>query len=294
MKADLENKTIIVTGANSGIGKAAVIQLAARGATVIMACRSPERGAKALEDVRVKTNNEKVELLTLDLSSQASIRQFTAAFLKRHNRLDVLIHNAANFDHSLKKPVLTADGVETIFATNHIGPFLLTHLLLDTLKASAPSRIITVASKGLMVYPFLDIEFDNLNGERKFNTQDAYYHSKLAQIMFTYDLAQRLKGTGVSVNCVRVTNVAIPDERLDHLPTWLKKIYALKRKMAITPEQQAETYVYLAADPAVQAISGAYWDEKNRQVKSNQNSYNQQTWAKLWVESERLAGIIKA
>lgn len=294
MKADLENKTIIVTGANSGIGKAAVMQLAARGANVVMACRSPERGAKALEDVRAKTNNEKVELLTLDLSSQASIRQFAAAFLKRHERLDVLIHNAANFDHSLKKPVLTADGVETIFATNHIGPFLLTHLLLEPLKASAPSRIITVASKGLMVYPFLDIEFDNLNGERKFNTQDAYYHSKLAQIMFTYELARRLQGTGVSVNCVRVTNVAIPDERLEHLPTWLKKIYALKRKMAITPEQQAETYVYLAADPVVQAISGAYWDEKNRQVKSNQNSYNQQTWARLWVESERLAGIIKS
>jgi hypothetical protein len=93
------------------------------------------------------------------------------------------------------------------------------------------------------------------------------------------------------VNCVRVTNVAIPDERLDHLPTWLKKIYALKRKMAITPEKQAETYVYLAADPAVQDISGAYWDENSRQVRSNQNSYNQQTWAKLWVESERLAGI---
>jgi NAD(P)-dependent dehydrogenase (short-subunit alcohol dehydrogenase family) len=153
--------------------------------------------------------------------------------------------------------------------------------------------MITVASKGLVTYPFLDIEFDNLNGERKFSTQHTYYHSKLAQVMFTYDLAERLKGTGVTVNCVRVTNVAIPDERLTHLPVWLRKIYHLKRSMSITPERQAETYVYLAADPAVQDISGRYWDENNQQVRSNRNSYNQETWKKLWNESIRMARIEK-
>ena len=231
--------------------------------------------------------------MQVDMSDQASIRQFVEAFKLRHSHLDVLIHNAANFDHTLKKPTLTGDGVETIFATNHIGVFLMTRLLLDTLKASAPSRIITVASKGLITYPFLDIEFDNLNGERKFSTQHAYYHSKLAQVMFTYDLAERLKGTGVTVNCVRVTNVAIPDERLTHLPAWLRKIYHLKRSMSITPERQAETYVYLAADPAVQDISGSYWDENNQQVRSNQKTYNRETWKRLWDESERLAGIQK-
>jgi NAD(P)-dependent dehydrogenase (short-subunit alcohol dehydrogenase family) len=294
MGYDLENKTIIITGANSGIGKAATIQLAKLGATIVMACRSPERGIEALGEVSKEAKSQKIELLCIDLSSHESIQRFVETFMKRHNRLDILIHNAANFDHSLKRPVLTADGVETIFATNHIGVFLLTHLLLDTLKASAPSRIITVASKGLMVYPFLDIEFNNLNGERKFSAQHAYYQSKLAQIMFTYELARRLKGTGVTVNCVRVTNVAIPDERLDYLPAWLKKIYALKRKMAITPEQQAETHVYLAADPTIQDVSGAYWDENNHQVRSNQKSYNQQTWAKLWRESEWLAGITKS
>jgi NAD(P)-dependent dehydrogenase (short-subunit alcohol dehydrogenase family) len=168
---------------------------------------------------------------------------------------------------------------------------LLTHLLLDSLKQSAPSRIITVASKGLMTYPFLDIEFDNLNGERKFSTQHAYYHAKLAQVMFTYDLAEQLKGTGVTVNCVRVTNVAIPDERLTHLPTWLRKIYNLKRKMAITPERQAETYIYLAADPELEKVTGRYWDENNKQVNSNKNSYNQTTWHKLKEVTEKLAGI---
>ncbi len=291
MGYNIEGKTIIITGANSGIGKAAAVKLAALGARVIMACRSVQRGAQALEDVRRQSNSQEVEMLQVDMASQQSIRQFAGDFRAQHERLDVLIHNAANFDHSLKKPVLTADGVETVFATNHIGVFLMTHLLLDMLKASAPSRIITVASKGLITYPFLDIEFDNLNGERKFNTQHAYYHSKLAQVMFTYHLAEKLKGSGVTVNCVRVTNVAIPDERLAHLPAWMRNIYKLKRGMSITPEQQADTYVYLAADPAVQAITGGYWDENNHQVRSNRSSYRGETWERLWRESERLAGI---
>ena len=291
MTYNLDQKTIIITGANSGIGKAAAIQLARLGATVVMVCRSAQRGAQALEDVRQASGSDKVELMLVDLASQASIRQFAADFKQRHPRLDVLIHNAANFDHTLKQATLTADGVETIFATNHLSVFLLTQLLLDTLKASAPSRIITVASKGLTMYPFLDIEFDNLNGERKFSTQHAYYHSKQAQIMFTYDLAERRKGSGVTVNCVRVTNVAIPDERLAHLPKWLLKIYHLKRGMAITPERQAETYVYLAADPAVQDITGGYWDENNQQVRSNAKSYDRETWKRLWEVSSRMTGI---
>ncbi len=291
MTYNLTGKTIIITGANSGIGKAAAVQLAQSGATVIMACRSAERGARALAEVREAAHSQNVALMQVDMASQASIRQFADAFLAQYPRLDVLIHNAANFDHTLKRPLLTADGVETIFATNHIGIFLMTRLLLARLKASAPSRIITVASKGLVTYPFLDIEFDNLNGERKFDTQHAYYHSKQAQVMFTYDLAQRLQGSGVTVNCVRVTNVALPDERLGHLPGWQRTIYKLKRRMSITPERQAQTYVYLAADPAVQQITGGYWDENNRQVRSNAKSYNQETWQKLWNVSESLAGI---
>lgn len=291
MITDLAGKTIIITGANSGIGKAAAIQLARLNANVVLACRSRERGTAALHDVQQAAGNGQVELMQVDLASQASIRQFASEFKQRHNRLDVLIHNAANFDHTLKQATLTPDGVETIFATNHVGVFLLTMLLLDMLKASAPSRVITVASKGLITYPFLNIEFDNLNGEKKFSTQHAYYHSKLAQVMFTYDLAERLKDSGVTVNCVRVTNVAIPDDRLTHLPGWLRKVYALKRSMSITPERQAETYVYLAADSGVQGVTGGYWDENNRQVRSNQNSYNRETQQRLWAVTEKLAGL---
>ena len=291
MAYQLDAKTIIITGANSGIGKAAAIQLAKLGATVIMACRSAERGARALDEVRQVSGSHKAALMQVDMASQASIRNFAAEFKQRYARLDVLIHNAANFDHTLKQATLTEDGVETIFATNHLGVFLMTRLLLDVLKSSAPSRIITVASKGLTLYPALEIEFDNLNGERKFSTQHAYYHSKQAQVMFTYDLAERLKGSGVTVNCVRVTNVAIPDERLTHLPKWLLKIYQLKRSMAITPEQQAETYVYLAADPAVQDTTGGYWDEHNQMVRSNAKSYNRETWRRLWDVSSKLTGL---
>jgi NAD(P)-dependent dehydrogenase (short-subunit alcohol dehydrogenase family) len=291
MNYNLTNKTIIVTGANSGIGKAATIQLAKLGATVIMACRSLDRGSKALEEVKESAASEKVALMQLDLSSQASIKKFAEDFKDKYKKLDVLIHNAANFDHTLKVPTLTEDKVETVFATNHVGIVLLTHLLLDLLKQNAPSRIITVASKGLMTYPFLDIEFDNLNGERKFNLQHAYYHAKLAQVMYTYDLAEQLKGTGVTVNCVRVTNVAVPDERLTHLPVLLRKIYNLKRKMAITPERQAETYVFLASDPELEKVTGGYWDENNKQVNSSKNSYNQATRQKLREVTEKMAGI---
>ena len=291
MKNNLKEKTILITGANSGIGKAAAIQLAGLGANVVMACRSMERGSRALDEVKSASSNPNVSLMQLDLSSQDSIRKFTDEFKKSHQRLDVLIHNAANFDLSMKKPVLTADGIETIFATNHVGPVLLTHLLMDLLKSSAPSRILTVASKGLTMHPFLDIEFDNLNGERKFSPEHAYYLSKLAQVMYTYSKAEELQGSGVTINCVRVTNVALPDERIAHLPEWQQKVYKMKRKMSITPERQAATYTFLASDPSLENISGKYWDENNQQVDSSKASYNRETWKKLYTVTQKMAGI---
>ncbi|HSK88539.1 MAG TPA: SDR family oxidoreductase [Anaerolineales bacterium] len=291
MNYNLTGKTIIVTGANAGIGKAAAIQLAQLGAHVVMMSRNAERGEKAVQDVRSASSSDRVELILVDMASQTSVRNAVSEFLSRHARLDVLIHNAANFDHRLKKPVLTDDGLETVFATNHVNIVLMTELLLDTLKTSAPSRIITVASKGLISYPFLDIEFDNMQGQKKFNMQHAYYHSKQAQIMFTFELAQRLNSTGVTVNCVRVGNVAIPDTRLDHLPSWLVRIYHAKRKFAITPEKMAETYVWLAGDPSLQDVTGGYWDAPNVPVKANKNAYNPETQKRLWEVSKTLANV---
>jgi NAD(P)-dependent dehydrogenase (short-subunit alcohol dehydrogenase family) len=291
MSYDLQNKVIIITGANSGIGKAAAIQLARCGATVVMACRSRERSAQALVDVRQESNSPQVYLMEVDMSSQKSIHQFADDFLRQYQRLDVLIHNAANFDHSLKKRTFTPEGLETVFATNHLGPFLLTHLLLERLKVSAPSRVITVASKGLITYPFLNIEFDNLYGEQHFNMQHAYYHSKQAQVMFTFELADRLRGTGVTAHCVRVGNVAIPDDRLAHLPKWMLKMYEAKRKFSMTPEQMAETYVWLAADPVGEQKTGGYWDAPGVEVKANRKAYNKDTQKKLWDVSTILARL---
>ncbi|MDF2718456.1 MAG: retinol dehydrogenase 14, partial [Paenibacillus sp.] len=186
---DMTGKVSLITGANAGIGKRAAKRLAALGSEVIVVCRNAVSGAAAVEEIRRDTGNVKVELLQADMSSQRSVRFLADEVRTNYRRLDVLIHNAANFDLILKKPLITDDGVETIFATNHLGPFLLTHLLLDMLKRTAPSRIITIASKGLLTFPGLTIEFDNLNGEKKFSPTHAYYHSKLAQLMFTYDLA---------------------------------------------------------------------------------------------------------
>jgi NAD(P)-dependent dehydrogenase (short-subunit alcohol dehydrogenase family) len=291
MQYNLKDKVIIITGANSGIGKAAAIQLARLGASVVVATRSKERGQRAVEDIRRTANNFEVEFIQVDMSSQESIRHFAGVFNQCYERLDALIHNAANFDHRQKEPVLTQESLETVFATNHLGPFLLTHLLLDMLKASAPSRIITVSSKGLISYPFLEIEFDNLYGERRFSMQHAYYHSKQAQVMFTFTLAERLQGTGVSVHCVRVGNVAIPDERLAHLPKWMLKMYELKRKFSMTPEKMAETYVWLAADPVGEQYTGRYWDAPGVEVKANKNAYNKEAQKRLWALSELLTGV---
>jgi NAD(P)-dependent dehydrogenase (short-subunit alcohol dehydrogenase family) len=289
----MKEKVIIITGANSGIGKAASIQLAKLGATVVMACRSNERGTSALDEVRNVAESTNVELIQVDMSSQKSIRQFVTDFTRRHENLHVLIHNAANFDHTQKEPIFTADGFETIFATNHLGPFLLTRLLLNMLKAGAPSRIITVASKGLISYPFLDIEFDNLYGERYFSVQHAYYHSKLAQVMFTFYLADCLRGTGVSAHCVRVGNVAIPDERLAHLHPWVRRLYELKRKFSMTPEKMAQTYVWLATDPVGEKETGKYWDAPGVEVKANKNAYNKKTQKRLWALSELFTSSVE-
>lgn len=151
--------------------------------------------------------------------------------------------------------------------------------------------MITVASKGLISYPFLGIEFDNLYGEQSFNMQHAYYHSKQAQVMFTFDLAEHLCGTGVTAHCVRVGNVAIPDDRLTHLPKWMLKMYEAKRKFSMTPEQMAETYVWLAADPIGEQKTGGYWDAPNVEVKANRKAYNKETQKKLWDVSTMLARL---
>jgi NAD(P)-dependent dehydrogenase (short-subunit alcohol dehydrogenase family) len=267
----MNKKVCVITGANSGIGKAAAVQIAQQGHQVVMACRSRERGEAALQDVRRESGSDLAELMVLDMSSQASIRAFAAAFLAKYAVCDVLIHNAATFDIRQKARKVTDEGIESIWATNHVGPVLLTNLLLEALQRSEQGRVITISSKGLAVYPFLKVDLaDPEFKQRKFSVQKAYYQSKLAQVMYTYWLAEELGKTAVTVNSIRVTNVKIDvDTRYAGMPKLARRLYSLKSKFSISPEKMAETYTYLALSPEVSQTTGAYFDDPKHIVTSS-------------------------
>jgi NAD(P)-dependent dehydrogenase (short-subunit alcohol dehydrogenase family) len=270
----MNQKTCIITGANSGIGKEAARQIAQEGHRVIMACRSPQRGEEALNEIRQTTGSDIVDLMIVDMSSQASIRAFAREFLTKIETLDVLIHNAAAFDIRQKELVFTEEGIEKVWATNHVGPVLLTDLLLPALKRSEQGRVITISSKGLVAYPRIQVDLDDPEfRRRKFSVQKAYYQSKLAQVMYTYWLAEQVRATEITVNSIRVTNVQIDvDKRYPGLPALLRKMYALKSRFSISPAQMAETYTYLATSPEVRQTTGTYFDDPNQIVSSSDYS----------------------
>lgn len=285
----MTQKVCIITGGNSGIGKAAAIQIAQQGHKVIIACRDQQRGEAALADIRQQAGSDSVELMLVDMSLQASIRAFAQAFLAKHDVVDVLIHNAAAFDIRQKQIAFTEEGVEKVWATNHIGPVLLTDLLLAALKRSDQGRIITISSKGLVTYPFLKVNLgDPEFKERKFSVQKAYYQSKQAQVMYTYWLAKTLANTAVTANAIRVTNVQIDvDERYPNLPPLLRKMYAIKSRFAITPEVMAETYTYLALSPDLAQTSGKYFDDPSHIVNSSAYTHEWDNIEKVMAATRR-------
>lgn len=263
-----EKKICLITGANAGIGKAAAVQIAEAGYRVIIGCRNKERGAAALNEIKERGKSNDVELLIIDMASQRSIRAAVDALAYR--QVDVLIHNAADFDISRKTPEFSEENIETVWATNHLGPVLLTNLLADKLKQSEQTRVITVASKGLVMHPFLKVSLDDPEfKERPYSVEKAYYQSKLAQVMYTYWLAGELKDTRITVNCIRVTNVKIDIERYPNLSDKMKSIYAMKSKFAISPEDMARTYTHLATSQDLSSVTGKYFDEKNKEVSSS-------------------------
>lgn len=271
----MEKRICIITGANAGIGRAAAGQIADAGLHVIMACRNQERGEAARELLLKENPGRSLELQLLDMSSQSSIRRFAQQITETYPTIDVLIHNAAAFDISQKHPEYTLDGIESVWATNHIGPVLLTELLLDTLKTSTDARIITIASKGLIVKPNLKIRLDDPEFRKdRFSVTKAYYQSKRAQVMYTYYLSEQLKATPVTVNCIRVTNVRIDITRYPDLSNFLKWLYSIKSKKSITPQQMANTYTYAAISPELKGKTGLYLDEHNKPVKSVNYTYD--------------------
>jgi NAD(P)-dependent dehydrogenase (short-subunit alcohol dehydrogenase family) len=273
---NLTGKISIVTGANSGIGKKTAEALAMQGARVVMVCRDRARGEAARSEIKSKSGSDSVELMLCDLSSQKSIREFADEFKRTHDRLDALVNNAGVY---IRKRQITSDGIETTFAVNHLAYFLLTHSLLDLLKRSAPARIVNVASAA---HTSAKLDFDNLQGEKGYSGVRAYANSKLANILFTYELARQLEGTGVTANCLHPGVVATGIFRA--LPT---PIEALIKLFMMTPEKGAETSIYLASSPEVEGATGKYFVKKT-ETKTSPESYNVDVGKRLWDESARL------
>ncbi len=263
-------KTCLITGGNSGIGKQAAIQLAQTGFHVIIGVRNLKRGEIALAEIKEKSEQNDIELLQINMSLKKSILDASLELKKRTDKLDVLIHNAADFDIARKKPEKSVDGIETIWATNQIGPVLLTGSVMNLIRKSEQGRIITIASQGLVMHPKLTVDLKDPEFEkRKFSVPNAYYQSKLAQVMYTYWLSEQLKYTGITVNCIRVTNVKVDTSRYPNISGFMKFLYSMKSRFSISPEDMAKTYTYLASSPDINTTTGKYFNEKNKTVTSS-------------------------
>ncbi len=276
----MEGKICIITGANSGIGKATAIDLAKMNATIVMMCRSKERGEEAQKEIIELTGNKKVDLLLCDLSSQESIRKFVSEFKSKYQKLHILINNAGIM---LSKRVISVDGFEMNFVVNYLASFLLTNLLLDVLKKSAPSRIINVSSAA---HRMAKMDFDDLQSEkRKYRLFKIYGTSKLALMLFSYELSRRLEGTSVTVNTLHpgVVNTNLGQDQSSFSRGFAKLFFK-------KPEKGAETSIYLASSQEVEGITGKYFIKK-QQKQSSEESYNEDYAKRLWELSTEMTRL---
>src|ERR671921_1260601 len=248
-------KVCLITGATSGIGKATAMGLANMGASVVMVGRDEGKGEAVMAEIKEKSTNTSVDLMLADLSSQEEIRRLAVEFKEAYPRLDVLVNNAGLFR---SERITTADGLETTFAVNHLACFLLTNRLLDVLEASAPSRIVNVSSGEQRN---ATIDFDDLQGEKGYRGAKAYSQSKLAAVLFTYELARRLEGTGVTANCLH-PGAGIRTNFGSGVPGAFGFMVRALRPLMKSPEKGAETSIYLASSQEVQALSGRYFVKK--------------------------------
>ena len=277
----MTGKVCLITGATSGIGAITARELARRGATVVMIGRNPEKCRATVEAISAATGHENVASLCADLSSQAEVRRVAREFLDRYSRLDVLINNAGAL---LAPRTESVEGIEMTFALNHLAYFLLTDLLLDRLKASAPARIVNVASDAHRAVKAID--FDDLQyRRRRYRPFRVYCQSKLANVMFTNELARRLAGTGVTANSLHpgfvATNFFVGRQPIHWLMRWAAFW------VAIPPEQGAQTSIYLASSPEVEGITGQYF-EKCRSVIPSRAALDESAARRLWEVSEQL------
>lgn len=272
----MDGKIVVITGGNSGIGKATACELANAGATVVIACRDAYKAHAAVEEITAATGSNKVEFIPLDLADLNSVKHFTQLFLAKYDQLHVLINNAGVI--FLRKN-MTENGIEAQFGINHLGHFLLTNLLLDTLKKSAPSRVINVSSA---MHYIGRINFASVHGENGYGPTTAYGQSKLANILFTKELAERLKDSGVTAYCLHPGVVST--NLFGELPKPLRKISDL---FLTSPQKACQTSVYLAQQSGIEALSGNYFAKKKPAGVAPQAN-DKETQKKLWEVSETL------
>jgi NAD(P)-dependent dehydrogenase (short-subunit alcohol dehydrogenase family) len=274
---EMRGKVCLVTGSSSGLGKATALGLAQLGATVILGCRDTQRGEAALAEIKAASGNQVVELMLVDLSLMQSVRSMVEEFEKRYDRLDVLINNAGVFKH---RHIVTAEGLETMFATNHLGPFLLTNLLLDSLKNSASARTLSITAPSTT-----QLDFDDLQGEKKFNAYTAFGASKMCNLLFTYELARRLEGIRVTANAIHPGLVKSGLMREAAVPIrWFTYL------ISASPQKAAETPVYYASSPAVEGITGKFFKGREA-VDSSPYSEDQEIQKRLWGVSVALTKL---
>jgi len=280
---DLHGRVCLVTGATSGIGRVTAEELAGMGATTLLVARDAERGERARSQIAATTGNQRLHVLLADLAAQAQVRRLAEQVRDRADRLHVLVNNAGLV---LYRRRATEDGLEWTFAVNHLAPFLLTNLLLDLLRASAPSRVVTVTSGAQALGR---IDFEDLQGERRYRGQRAYNQSKLANVMFTYELARRTEGTGVTATGVHpgVVRTSFGSGG----PLLYRVLTPLARPFMKGPGQGADTVVWLASSPEVEGGNGRYFTRR-RAIRSSKRSYDQDAARRLWEVSERLTGLL--
>ncbi len=279
----MQGKVCMVTGATSGIGKATALGLAQMGATVVMVSRDRARGEAAQSEIKTKSGNNAVDLLIADLSSQQSIRQLAENFKRNYTQLHVLINNAGVFMLTRRE---TVDGLEMTFAVDYLAPFLLTNLLLDVLKASAPARIVNVSSES---HEAGYIKMDDLQAKKGYRPMRVYGQAKLALVLFTYELARRLQGTGVTANCLHPGFVATNFAQRDLWPI-ARTAAKLVLFFGISPEEGAKTSIYLASSPDVEGVTGKYF-VKSIPKRSTPISYDESLQQQLWEESAKLVNL---
>ena len=277
----MQDKVVLITGGNSGIGKEAAIAIAKQGATVIIACRNETSARQALDDIKNESGNTKVTFLPLDLASLQSVRNAADEFKRHYKRLDVLLNNAGG---AWATQQFSADGFEYSFAANHLGHFLLTNLLLDMLKQAPEGRIVNVSSEAHRMARF---DFDKQLNPNPYNQWKTYGFTKLCNILFTYKLAKKLEGTNVTVNAVHpgVVNT-----------NFMKKLPGILKTMAtfvgalffLTPAKGAAPLVQLCTDPKLKGVTGKYFN-RHKEAKSNADSYNPNFEELLWQKSEEMA-----